>query len=339
MQIAEERRQVAQKRSAAKVEKKPSNVKKDESKESIPASQKDTLSVAASGSSVQSKSVENTGNSSSLAPTNDEPKPPASRLSLAVSNLDVITEGVSDESEEGEEIIQRMDDIVSQSRVSTGSHSSHVVINHPDFQDGDDNNDNGNNNYMENRNRNNSVNKNWNNKDGGEGEEEDSTCVEVKTNCLYTCSSRLSKLNRFVINPKKGKHRFFDTIVSLTSVLVCWLVTYQAIFQNHHLALIIGSYMCDCLFWIEIYVNFHLSFNDEYGDLVDEFDVVSRNYMRTLDQFLLDLISVLPLEIFAFAAPSEYRMLTWSYLRLTRLVRFHHISRFFNKREQQLDVK
>lgn len=295
LQIAEERRQQAQKRSAAKVEKK--SKESLDSEKSLEA-EKSKKSLISKDSKQSAKSKESLKATDLEVPLSDLPttRSGISQLNIPCSESALVAIA---EASEGEEDI------------------------------GLDSTDNVNGNNNENRNRNNDA----------ADEDEKSTSAEVRTNCLYQGFLQFIKLNQFTIHPDSTAHNRFNSLLCMTSFIVCWLVTYEATFQHHHWVIITFSYLCDLLFWVEIYINFHLGYIDSFGDLVDEYEAISKNYSRKLDYFLLDLLSVLPFDILALAAPSGDRLLVLSYLRLTRLLRLTHISRFFGKWEKELDVK
>ena len=89
----------------------------------------------------------------------------------------------------------------------------------------------------------------------------------------------------------------------------------------------------------QIYIKFHLSQHDSFGDLVDDFQVVYKAYLLSPTGFALDLAAALPLEIFALCAPSDLVWPVLSILRLTHMLRYVRMSQYFTNWQKELDVK
>ena len=89
----------------------------------------------------------------------------------------------------------------------------------------------------------------------------------------------------------------------------------------------------------QIYVKFHLSYCDKYGDLVESFDRVYKAYLKKPSGFAFDLIAILPIDVLALAAPSEKRMMVLALLRLIHVIRLKRVSEFFGSWEKELDIK
>ncbi len=88
----------------------------------------------------------------------------------------------------------------------------------------------------------------------------------------------------------------------------------------------------------QIYVNFHVTQADEYGELEQNFQEVYTRYLKTPSGFALDLIPTIPFEIIAVFF-GDYSFTLFTYLRLTRLIRLVRIDHFFSQWEKELDIE
>jgi len=90
----------------------------------------------------------------------------------------------------------------------------------------------------------------------------------------------------------------------------------------------------------QIIVNFHIGYYDEYGNLIDSPRLARRRYLHRVDGFLLDLLSVFPLEL----VPSIVHLSTEAHdlihhLMLFHMIRFIHIKRFFKSLQAKINIK
>jgi len=89
----------------------------------------------------------------------------------------------------------------------------------------------------------------------------------------------------------------------------------------------------------QIFLNFHICYYTEEGDLVDDFFTIERHYLKLPSGFLRDILSVLPIELLALLAPPNSQFLYLSTLRVLRLLRALNILEYFHQWEQELEIK
>ena len=89
-----------------------------------------------------------------------------------------------------------------------------------------------------------------------------------------------------------------------------------------HLATI---YILDFLYLLYVLSQFIMSYKDK-GKIVKSYKKIGRQVMKII---VLDILSLLPLEI--FASFSSQQVLVAAYLRLNRSLRFFRVFKFFSK--------
>ncbi|XP_064635102.1 uncharacterized protein LOC135492519 [Lineus longissimus] len=166
----------------------------------------------------------------------------------------------------------------------------------------------------------------------GEGE------AEPKPGPCRRLMERLDKMNRFTINPAGKFMQYFSMCTTISAMIVGWTIGFQAAFQDHHPAIMVLNYLAEVIFVAQIYVNFHLSFRDKYGDLVEDFHAVYMNYLKTPKGFALDFIATFPLDIFALAAPADSQLKVLSYLRIIHLLHLYHPFKWLGRWEKELNA-
>ncbi|XP_077978719.1 uncharacterized protein LOC144434138 [Glandiceps talaboti] len=154
-----------------------------------------------------------------------------------------------------------------------------------------------------------------------------------------TCLAAIRKANRFVLDPDSRFVRFLRNITSLLALVTSWTIIYEAAFQHHHIGILIFSYICEGIFWLEIYIKFHVSYSDRYAELEKDFVKVSNHYLKQTNGFLVDLIASLPVDLFALCGSSvQSRYMALSMLRLIHLLRLIRVSNFFTSWEKELNI-
>jgi len=82
-------------------------------------------------------------------------------------------------------------------------------------------------------------------------------------------------------------------------------------------------------------VNFNVGYYDDYGNVVDSLKASRRNYVRRWDGFLLDVLSLTPVELLPHAPASVYV----HYLMLIHMLRIIHVKRYLKSLQSKINVK
>jgi len=83
-------------------------------------------------------------------------------------------------------------------------------------------------------------------------------------------------------------------------------------------------------------VNFNVGYYDEYGNLIDSLRAARRYYLRRWDGFLLDFVSILPVELLSFVTANHSLV---HKLMLIHMLRFIHIKRYLKRLQTKINVK
>ncbi|XP_071956713.1 uncharacterized protein [Antedon mediterranea] len=145
--------------------------------------------------------------------------------------------------------------------------------------------------------------------------------------------------NRFVLNPDSKFVVGLKRVTSFLIFLTTWTILYQACFQVSSNYILVFSYVSEAVFVFEIYVKFHVSCANEYGDLERDFNKVYKSYLKKKSGFILDVVAALPLDILALAGgDNKQKFLALTILRLIHLVRLYRLSEFFKSWETELNI-
>lgn len=131
-----------------------------------------------------------------------------------------------------------------------------------------------------------------------------------------------------VILPRTWRYRSWETFVTLVCYATCLLVPFQACYDSKTDALWIFTYVFDAIFLVDMVLRFFVAYYHK-ASLITDRELIRREYLR--GRFIVDLLSILPLDLLVFIPSGRvwYQML--SYLRLNRMLRFHRIMNFFGK--------
>jgi len=86
----------------------------------------------------------------------------------------------------------------------------------------------------------------------------------------------------------------------------------------------------------QMITNFNVGYYDEYGNLIDSLRAARRNYVRRWDGLLLDVVSLLPLEMLTMIYPDSDAIHA---LILTHSLRFIHVKRYLKNLQSKIDIK
>lgn len=145
---------------------------------------------------------------------------------------------------------------------------------------------------------------------------------------IANSESSFTSTGAFVILPRSSRYRAWESFVTLVCYVTCLLIPFQACFDSKLTVLWVLTYLFDALFLIDIVLRFFVAYYHK-ATLITDRERIRRQYLR--GRFVIDLLSILPLDVFVFLHSGMvwYQML--SYLRLNRMLRFHRIMNYFGK--------
>ena len=118
------------------------------------------------------------------------------------------------------------------------------------------------------------------------------------------------------------------------------IVFYQLSFEYTfcHFQKSINSKTCMFLcFSFKIYLNFHLAYYDNRGQLVTEWEKVYRNYLTKW--FIFDFFASFPYDIFALCFPSQTQLRMLTYIELIHCVRVVKIFAYYREWLLKLNIR
>ena len=90
----------------------------------------------------------------------------------------------------------------------------------------------------------------------------------------------------------------------------------------------------------QIFIKFHLAYEDEQGRVVTEFKAIALHYLKDPTGFALDVAAVFPYELIGACIPqNNIRTAAVLYLRLPHVIRVIRIQWFFSTEEKRLNQK
>ena len=133
----------------------------------------------------------------------------------------------------------------------------------------------------------------------------------------------------FVINPRSNKYRFWETVSTFCTFLTCLIVPFQASLNSKETVFWVFAYIFDALFLLDMLLRFRVGYYSK-GTLVNNTSLIRRSYLR--GQFVLDLLTILPLDFLAFGVKTHlHSHQTLALLRLNRTLRVLRLVSFFGK--------
>ena len=141
---------------------------------------------------------------------------------------------------------------------------------------------------------------------------------------------------RYLLPPYQSRwsarRRYWGLVLLACSFYESFAIPFQLAFYHSAagvpptLPQLLVGYAIDLAFWVEILLTFRTCIEtslEEGSEIVSDTALIARRYLR--GTFALDLLGVLPIEIFALAAPGGITSMGAQALRLNRLLR---LSRF-----------
>ncbi|KAJ7372502.1 hypothetical protein OS493_019011 [Desmophyllum pertusum] len=152
-----------------------------------------------------------------------------------------------------------------------------------------------------------------------------------------TFKTRLADLFvHFVILPN-SRLRLIKYINCLFVFATTLTITYMAAFQDHPWYLFAFNYLCEFSFYIEIYLNFHMAYTNNIGEVICDGKRLLIHYAK--GKLLLDLLASFPIDLFALAVPANNQLFVLSYLRLLHLLRLVRMQQFFTELAKRLNIE
>ena len=153
--------------------------------------------------------------------------------------------------------------------------------------------------------------------------------VQVTFRGTSVANDTIGRTDAFFIKPRSTAYRVWEILNTISVFLTCLLVPFQASFDSKPVSLWVLVYISDAIFLVDVFFQFSLAFYRK-GTLITDTQQIRKRYLKGL--FIVDVLTLLPLEVFFFAANQT---LKWhqamSLLRLNRLLRVYRLLRFFGK--------
>ena len=93
-----------------------------------------------------------------------------------------------------------------------------------------------------------------------------------------------------------------------------------------------------CSIPTQIYIKFHIAYEDSKGHIVSDFKSVALHYLKTPSGFALDTIFMIPIELTALIIPDvNTRNSVLQYLRIIHVSRIVRIRQLFKIEEKKLN--
>ncbi|PSN49357.1 hypothetical protein C0J52_04264 [Blattella germanica] len=134
----------------------------------------------------------------------------------------------------------------------------------------------------------------------------------------------------------------WELSVLIAGAFVTYILTlYQVALVEFHISIIVVYYILDATYLFKIYLKFHLSYEDEYGDTINDLGKIANRYMKDYFGLYLDIFTLIPFEVFAFAA-GTFRtpkfLIAYGFLRFNRLPRIIFVIKNFQAHAHRLNI-
>ena len=147
-----------------------------------------------------------------------------------------------------------------------------------------------------------------------------------------------SSILETVILPDSLFGRRWGYFMITATVFDAILLSYQASFAQQNVGLFVVTYFVDLCFIADMVLKFHTAYKGKNGQLVADLYLIATRYLKGM--FIVDLISIFPIELLALFGSSTEEQLRWmSYLKLGRLLKVYRISRLFSRIDEELGSK
>lgn len=178
-----------------------------------------------------------------------------------------------------------------------------------------------------------------------ESEESEDSPIQMpsKETTAYYFKKALVKAPRsstlsYVILPDSWLSTTIGVITIIATCTSCILTTYFFAFQDFSLGTLILAYLVDAIILIRVYLEFHFSFYDKYGNYVIKMEKIRKRYMKDKFRLSLDVVSNIPLDFLALFVEESWKYKVLSVLRMNRMLRLHYIFDFHKSKVNSLMV-
>jgi CRP-like cAMP-binding protein len=131
--------------------------------------------------------------------------------------------------------------------------------------------------------------------------------------------------SEYVLTPPEWFTLVWDWLVLLLTTYNTFMLPIPAFFQPSlsTSGLVVLDYMIDLVFLCDILLHFNTAYTDEWGILITNKSTIVRRYLKT--NFLLDIISISPFEVFGLAGGLKWGGREIACMRLHRVIRVHRL--------------
>ena len=144
----------------------------------------------------------------------------------------------------------------------------------------------------------------------------------------------ISKRSESTVRVDATWFKLWESLVAVTSMFSAIIVTFQLAFRADISGITICMYAFDIIYIVHIYLRFYIPYM-ENGKYVNDRNLIKENYMHGL--FIVDIVSVVPLELFSFVMMEESDNHNWEfktrYERINRILRFYIVVSILQKHE------
>ena len=100
------------------------------------------------------------------------------------------------------------------------------------------------------------------------------------------------KMERFIILHYSTAKTVFDWIILILTLYTAVMVPFVVCFQFQHTALTIFNTIIDCVFIMDVIMNFRTTYMNKDGELVYDSKMITYNYLKSW--FIVDVTAAFP---------------------------------------------
>jgi len=134
----------------------------------------------------------------------------------------------------------------------------------------------------------------------------------------------ISKRSESTVRVDAAWFKLWESLVAVTSMFSVIIVTFQLAFRADVSEITVCMYVFDIIYIAHIYLRFYIPYM-ENGKYVNDPNLIKENYMHGL--FIVDIVAVIPLELFSFVLMEESNNENWEfktrYERINRILRLY----------------
>uniref|UniRef100_H2YJK2 Cyclic nucleotide-binding domain-containing protein n=1 Tax=Ciona savignyi TaxID=51511 RepID=H2YJK2_CIOSA len=132
--------------------------------------------------------------------------------------------------------------------------------------------------------------------------------------------------------------KVWNNITVLFAFLSASMCIYQACFYSHFSTFYIFGYILDVWFALDMIINFHMSYFDQFSTNMDDQMKIHARYAKSPHRFLLDAVANAPFDLIAHMVGSKVglQLAVLSYARLNRVLRMFKLVQIFSEWEKDI---